>query len=105
MNRNWTRKIFVTVLLLVAVFAAKIGNFQVREWCSQDSARYETMRTVDAIDFFFGCGSWDFTNSQTWEHGNWLQSPQRTTLQRVMFWDFGPIPRGKYPFTLQAHKT
>jgi hypothetical protein len=84
---------FIT-LFIIWVVVVNIGfgciDHQIRIAAQQNEGLYKVMQVRDGLGFLM-CGGDQFTyrNQFKWEYAQWLNSPERTWLEKSLFWKTG----------------
>lgn len=99
---------WVLVLMIIALihFGSIFLNHKIHQVAQHNKALHEIVMTTDGIAFMLGGGgSSGYQNYYKWQYAKWRADPERTRLQKIMFWDKGilydasdPPDEYQYPF-------
>jgi len=81
----------IIVLWVVWVLIVNIGfgyvDHHLRTIAQQDEVLYEVMLARDELGFLiYGGDQFTYHNQYKWEYAQWLNSPDRTWLEKQLFW-------------------
>jgi len=78
------------VVLLVIHIGLGYADHQFRIAAQQNENLYEVMLIMDGFGFVSGGGEpFTYRNKYKWEYAQWLNSPDRTWLEKTLFWKTG----------------
>lgn len=104
------RWILGCVLSLMLIVLTNIGpiflNHKIHQVAQHNKTLYEIVMTTDGMAFMFSGGdSLGYQNYYKYQYAKWRADPERTRLQKIMFWDKGilydasnPPDEYQYPF-------
>jgi len=79
------------VVVFLSIFAlGRVARHTFRTAAQENATLYQVMLAGDEMDFMTaGGGSFGYDNSFKWSYATWRKSPERTWLQKALFWDRG----------------
>ena len=81
------RRLILMVMLSVATMV--VGH-HLRSAAQNSQALYEVMLAADVADFLMtGGGAYSYQNYYKWQYATWRNSPERTWVERALFWNVG----------------
>jgi len=94
------------VLVLMIIVLIHIGsiflNHKIHQAAQYNKTLHEIVMITDGMSFMTGAGGpISYKNYYKWHYVKWLRSPERTRLQKIMFWDvfWKELPdEYQYPF-------
>ena len=99
------KKILFFAIWIIVIILMQWTSNEIRKASQKNRTFYEVMMTVDLLGFTQnGGGSFGYQNYYKWQYATWINSPERTKVQRIMFWKVGffydatnPSEEYKYP--------
>ena len=82
------------LLVLLVIFFLRAGSsylsHQFRQNAQENESLYTAMLNIDAFSFVTaGGGAVGYDNYYKWRYSHWINSPERSWLERILFWDQG----------------
>ncbi|MFH1667543.1 MAG: hypothetical protein ABH884_00780 [Candidatus Komeilibacteria bacterium] len=100
-------KIMATIILCLSlIITSSLIEHKVRTYAQSHEGVHNIVMTLDMMDFIATGGDhFGYSNFYKWNYAKWINSPDRTILQKALFWKTGflydanfPPAEYKYPF-------
>jgi hypothetical protein len=94
------------VICLAFIITSSLVEHKVRTYSQTHEEVHNVMMVLDMMDFVATGGDhFGYSNFYKWNYAKWINSPDRTKLQKALFWKTGlfydanfPPENYKYPF-------
>lgn len=99
---RWIPILAIIVLLWIG---SGFLNHKIHQAAQYNKTLYEIVMVTDGMSFFISGGDPGYKNYYKWQYAKWRADPERTRIQKIMFWDKGflydasnPPDEYQYPF-------
>lgn len=103
----WKLRWVPTLMLIALIYiGSDFLNHKIHQVAQYNKTLHEIVMTTDGIAFMFGGGDkFGYQNYYKYQYAKWRADPERTRLQKIMFWDKSilydasdPPDEYQYPF-------
>jgi len=87
---GYLKKVTLISLIFISCLCQSLIAHKLHSWAQYNKSLYKILEISDFIGFI-NCGgeSFGYANQYKWLYARWLNNPNRTTAEKILFWKFG----------------
>lgn len=84
------KKLSCLAIFLTLATLSRFVEHQTRTYAQHNKGAYDLMITFDMVTFCINGGDpFTYNNHTKWWYSNWINNPNRTTVEKILFWKIG----------------